>query len=175
MANPIVRFFANQLLERPGKRLGADALVERLDAGGGVIAALAEAAAPSGAPLEASDAERAAALDASARKQLRHVIAIERWGQRRLQAALGDVAYERDESRAYAPPEDEPLAALVERFRAVRAETVALGRRVAAEGKGGVAVEHNSLGPISALAWLRYLQVHGELEMRRVRAAKPKR
>lgn len=155
MANVVARFFAHQLLERPARKAGADALVARLEAGGATVVALAEGADESGA-----------------RKQLRHVIAIERWGQQRLRAALGDVAYARDESRAYAPAEDEALDALVERFRAVRADTVALARRVAAEGKGATAVEHNSLGPISALAWLRYLQTHGELEMRRAGSKK---
>jgi hypothetical protein len=152
MANPIARFFAHRLLERPAARIGVDGLVERLEAGRGPLAALAEAAE-----------------DATGRKQLRHVIAIERWGQNRLRVALGDVAFARDESRGYAPPEDEPVARLVERFDAVRAETVALGRRIAAADAGATPVEHNSLGPISARAWLRYLQVHGELEMKRAR------
>jgi hypothetical protein len=155
MANPIARFFAHLLLERPAARVGVDGLVAHLEAGRAPLAAVAEGAE-----------------DASARTQLRHVIAIERWGQNRLRVALGDLAFERDESRAYAPPEDEPLAQLVERFDAVRAETVALGRRVAAADAGAAKVEHNSLGPITARAWLRYLQVHGELEMKR---AKPKR
>ena len=155
MANPIARAFAYLLLERPAARIGLDGLIERLEAGAGPLAAVAEAGE-----------------DAAARKQLRHVIAIERWGQNRLRVALGDRAFERDESRDYAPPEDEPRARLVERFGAVRAETVALGRRIAAADAGAAAVEHNSLGPISAQAWLRYLQVHGELEMKR---AKPRR
>lgn len=152
MANPIARFAAHQLLERPAARIGIDGLIERLEVGRGPLAAVA-----------------AAADDAAARKQLRHVIAIERWGQNRLRVALGDAVFERDESRAYAPPEDEPLGPLVERFEAVRAETLALGRRIAASDAGATKVEHNSLGPISARAWLRYLQVHGELEMKRAR------
>ena len=155
MANPIARFFAHRLLERPAARIGVDALVERLEATRGPLAAYAEAAE-----------------EAAARKQLRHVVAIERWGQNRLRVALGDVAFERDESRAYAPPEEEPLAQLIERFDAVRAETVAVGRRVASADAGATKVEHNSLGPISARAWLRYLQMHGELELKR---AKPRR
>lgn len=155
MANPIARFFTHQLLERPAARVGVDALVERLEASSGPLAAFAEAAE-----------------DASSRKQLRHVIAIERWGQNRLRVALGDLSFERDESRGYAPPEDEPVAQLVVRFDAVRAETVALGRRIASEDAGAAKVEHNSLGPISARAWLRYLQMHADLEMKR---AKPKR
>ena len=32
-------------------------------------------------------------------------------------------------------------------------------------------VEHNSMGPLSARAWLRYLQVHAEFESRRARRA----
>ena len=51
----------------------------------------------------------------------------------------------------------------------MRAETVALARRVAATDVGAVKVEHNSLGPISARAWLRYLQVHADLEMKRAK------
>lgn len=155
MANPIARLFAHLLLERPAARIGVDALVEHLEASRGPLVAVAEAGE-----------------DAAARRQLRHVVAIERWGQNRLRVALGDLAFDRDASRAYAPPEDEPLARLVERFDAVRAETVALGRRVAAADAGAALVEHNSLGPISARAWLRYLQVHAELEMKRV---KPRR
>lgn len=155
MANPVARAFAHLLLERPAARIGGDALVERLEASRDPLVGVAEAGE-----------------DAAARKQLRHVIAIERWGQNRLRAALGDVAFERDESRAYAPPEDEPLAELVARFEAVRGETVALARRVAVGDAAATKVEHNSLGPISARAWLRYLQVHAELEMKRV---KPRR
>jgi hypothetical protein len=155
VANPIARLFAHLLLERPAARLGVDALVERLEASRDPLVAGAEAGE-----------------DAAARTQLRHVVAIERWGQNRLRVALGDVAFERDASRGYAPPEDEPLARLVERFDAVRAETVALGRRIAAADAGATPVEHNSLGPISARAWLRYLQVHAELEIKRV---KPRR
>ena len=152
MANPIARFFAYLLLERPAARIGVDGMTARLEATGDPLAAFARAA-------EA----------VSAAKQLRHVIAIERWGQNRLRVALGDVPFERDESRGYAPPAEEPVAQLVERFDAVRAETVALGRRLAAADLGAVKVEHNSLGPITARAWLRYLQVHAEFEMKRAK------
>lgn len=155
MANPIARLFAHLLLERPAARTGVDALAARLEARGGPLAAVAEAGE-----------------DAAARTQLRHVIAIERWGQNRLRVALGDQAFERDESRGYAPPEDEPRTQLIERFDGVRRATVALARRVADADAGAIVVEHNSLGPISARAWLRYLQVHADLEMKRV---KPRR
>ena len=156
MANPIARLFARLLLERPAARIGLDALVARLEASRGPLAAVAEAGE-----------------DAAARTQLRHVIAIERWGQNRLRVVLGDVAFERDESRGYAPPEDEPLGQLIERFDAVRRATVALARRIADAEAGATMVEHNALGPISARAWLRYLQVHAELELKRVKPRRP--
>lgn len=155
MANPIARLFVHQFVERPARRLGAEGLIPRLDAARESVPALL-----------------AGADDATARAQLRHVIGIERWGQRRLQVALGEVAYERDAHQSYLPPEDEALPALLERFLAVRADTVALARRVADEGRGAERVEHNSLGPVTALGWLRYLQLHGDLELKRVKRAR---
>jgi hypothetical protein len=155
MANPIVRFFLQVFVERPARRLGAEGLIPRLDAA-----------------REAVPALLAGADDASARAQLRHVIGIERWGQRRLRVALGDVAFEADAHQPYLPPEDEALPALLDRFGAVRADTVALARRVADEGRGAERVEHNSLGPVTALGWLRYLQLHGEFELKRAKRAR---
>jgi len=153
MPSPFFRTLVAAFVERPARRAGPERLAERLEAS-----------------LNSLTARYAAAADeAKAAKTLRHVIGIERWGQRRLRVALGDVAYERDEHHAYKPPDDLPLGALVDELRATRAETVALARRVAAEGKEGVAVEHNGIGPLTAAAWLRYLRQHGDLESWRVR------
>ena len=154
MATNVVRFLVSALVERPARRAGAERLAERLEA--------------SLTPLAARYA--AAADETKAGETLRHVIGIERWGQRRLRVALGDAAYERDEHHGYKPPDERPLGALVDELRATRAETVALGRRLAAEGRSGVAVEHNGIGPLTAAGWLRYLQLHADLESRRVRA-----
>ena len=140
-------------VERPARRAGPERLTERLDA--------------SLAPLVARYA--AAADEAKAAAVLRHVIGIERWGQRRLRVALGDAAFERDEHHAYKPADALPLAALIDELRATRAETVALARRVATEGRAGVRVEHNGIGPLTAGGWLRYLRQHGDLESWRVR------
>ncbi|MFO8151501.1 MAG: hypothetical protein R6T93_14570 [Trueperaceae bacterium] len=153
MASPLLRFLVTVFVERPAHRAGAERLSERLEA--------------SMARLGARYA--AAADEAKAAETLRHVIGIERWGQRRLKVALGEAAYERDEHHGYKPPDDLPLDALVDELRVTRAETVALGRRVAAEGRSGVAVEHNGIGPLSAAGWLRYLRQHGDLESWRVR------
>ena len=154
MAGTVVRFLVSAFVERPARRAGAERLAERLEASLTPLAARYAAA---------TDATRAA-------ETLRHVIGIERWGQRRLRVALGDVAYERDEHHGYRPPEESPLGALVDELRATRAETVALGRRIAAEGRSGVAVEHNGIGQLTAAGWLRYLRLHADLESRRIRA-----
>jgi len=153
MASSFVRFLVAAFVERPARRAGAERLAERLEA--------------SLAPLATRFA--AARDEARAVDTLRHVIGIERWGQRRLRVALGEAAYARDEHHGDKPAEGRPLAALVDELRATRAETVALGQRVAAEGRSAVPVEHNSLGPLTAAGWLRYLQLHGDLEARRVR------
>lgn len=153
MASPFVRFLVAAFVERPARRAGAERLAERL-----------EASLP---PLAARFA--AAADEAAAATTLRHVIGIERWGQRRLRVALGEAAYVRDEHHGDKPSDTLPLAALVDELRATRAETVALGHRVAAEGRSGVAVEHNAMGSLTGAGWLRYLQLHGDLESRRVK------
>jgi hypothetical protein len=108
------------------------------------------------APLEAR--YRAAAGDPKALRTLRHVVAIERWGQRRLRVALGDAPFERDESGAYAPPDDAPYERVLDELR-VRAETVALARRVAAEDKAGGRRRAQRMGPLTAAGWLRYLRL----------------
>jgi hypothetical protein len=153
MASPIARTFAYILVERPARRAGP--------------AALADGLASSGAALEARF--RAAAADPKAPRQLRHVIAIERWGQARLRTALGDVPFFRDASGAYRPPDDAPYDRLLDDLRAARSVSVELARRVVAEGKEDAVVEHDSLGPLTAAGWLRYLRVHADLEAKRVK------
>lgn len=153
MPSPVVRFFVHTFVERPARRSGADALARALDASLPALEARA----------------RAGLADPRAGDVLRHVIGIERWGQRRLRVALGDLVYERDEHHPHKPPADRPLGALVDDLRATRAETVALARRVAAAGRAAAEVEHNSLGPLTAAGWLRYLRVHADLEVRRLR------
>jgi hypothetical protein len=151
MASPVVRFFVNVFVERPAARRGSARLVQELaDGGEKLIGQLAKGKSP----------ERAA-------KQARHILGIERWGQQRLRVALGDHPFERDSYHPYLPDAQLNLMGVLALLREARAETVKLGGRVAAEGKGRVAVEHNSIGPLSADGWLRYLKVHADLEAKR--------
>jgi hypothetical protein len=139
------------VIELPAKRQGLSKLTQSLT--------------DSGEALK-RDLERIEDSDKN-RSRLRHIIAIERWGQRRLKVALGE-AFRQDENRAYKPEEDTPWGVLKELYWATRAETLTL-----AEALGSTdltqRVPHNQFGPVSVLGWLRYLENHARLEGKRLR------
>lgn len=102
-------------------------------------------------------------------RQLRHIIGLERWGQRRMRVALGE-PFINDEMDEYQPPVDLSLPELIDVFLNTRDETVRLARRCAADPRAEAAlVRHNQLGPLSIRGWLRYLDLHATLEARRLR------
>lgn len=112
--------------------------------------------------------ERARGSEAGA-ETLRHIIGIERWGQRRLRVAQGE-PFAPDGHQPYKPPHDASWEDLKAAFLATRAETVALARALSdAPPPQDWRVAHNGFGPLSARAWLRYLRTHAELESRRIR------
>lgn len=100
---------------------------------------------------------------------LRHIIGIERWGQRRLQVALGEPLVQ-DEYDGYQPDVNADWATLLDAFRTTRQTTVTLAQQL---GTGAVSdqvlVLHNQFGPLPLRAWLRYLDTHANLESRRIR------
>lgn len=103
------------------------------------------------------------------RRQMRHVIGIERWGQRRLQTILGKPSVQ-DEYDNYQPDEQLSLAALRNEFIATRTQTL---ETVAAIQQKGVAdsatANHNDMGDISVKLWVRYLTMHANFESKRVK------
>ncbi|MGQ9549285.1 MAG: hypothetical protein ACUVSY_11715 [Roseiflexus sp.] len=141
------------LLERPAARQS--------------ISDWADTLAASGSKLKARIAARA---DTSAnRRLLRHIIGLERWGQRRMRVALGE-PFINDEMDGYQPPADLSLAELIDVFLNTRDETVHLARRLATDSRVETSrVPHNQLGPLSIRGWLRYLDMHADLEARRLR------
>lgn len=153
MANPIVGFIVRIALEGPARRLGDDRLREQLERSGASLHRRFEAAADT----------------PKARKLLRHIVGIERWGQRRLRVALAELPFEADGHHTYLPDAEAALPQLCAELQATRAETVSLARRVAEAGVAETRVAHNAMGPLSAAAWLRYLRLHGDLESRRLR------
>ena len=105
--------------------------------------------------------------DARAHERLRHVIGIERWGQRRLAVLRGEPLV-MDGHRAYQPAADASWEELLEAFADTRADTVRLADQLAAAEPAGL-VPHNQFGDLSARGWLRYLDGHARVEARRLK------
>ena len=101
------------------------------------------------------------------RETMRHVIGIERWGQRRLRSFLGEPVV-MDGHHSYKPAADAGWDQLRRDFAEMRAETVALAERLAT-AEPTSRVPHNQFGPFSARGWLRYLRGHADFELRRVK------
>jgi hypothetical protein len=150
-----VRFVAGFMLERPGHKRTFDQWASQLLASGEKIT------------------ERLAGADDSPSNGacLRHIIGIERWGQSRLRVALGE-PFKEDESDDYYPAENLDWAALQSEWTSARQDTVALAHQLAgAPVNLSLTILHNQFGPLSAYAWLRYLEVHARLTGRALKAA----
>jgi len=150
-------WFVAQALERPAGRLSYPELGQGLERGGVLLA---------------QRAARAADTDAN-RAVLTHIIGLERWGQTRLQVALGQREFVRDEHHPYKPGAGATLRELQDLLPGTRARTVDLARQLAAAPpEEGLTVEHNALGELTPKAWLRYLTQHADVESRRLSGAK---
>lgn len=115
------------------------------------------------------DARAAAKDPVAGQKLLRHITGIERWGQSRLRVFLG-APFVRDEYDGYQPGKEMSLDQQRAAFRETRAETLDLARQIEAAGIPATAkVEHNQIGPLSARGWLRYLEMHGSMEIKKLR------
>lgn len=102
------------------------------------------------------------------RIQLMHIIGIERWGQRRLQVALGETPL-LDEYDDYRPDSSLTWDELRTSFGETRRETLQLAHTLIDQDvDGATLVRHNQFGPLSIRGWLRYLNVHANIESRRI-------
>lgn len=111
-----------------------------------------------------------AADDDTARKQLAHVIGIERWAQSRLKVALGEGQLVMDEYDGYRPAKGPPLAELAEEFAAARDESIAIADRLASVPNIETqTVTHNDMGEMRVRSWLQYLISHAGFELRKVK------
>ncbi|MCS6881495.1 MAG: hypothetical protein RMK84_11010 [Oscillochloridaceae bacterium] len=156
MANPLVPAIRNLFLERPARKRDYAYFAGRLEA--------------SGKELEARFA--AAADSPENRRQLRHIVGLERWGQRRLRTALGEPPVQ-DEMDRYAPPGGQSLLDLRAAFAATRRETVVLIRQLETRGvPPDWVIPHNEYGPLTLRAWLHYLDLHARLEGKRIKPAR---
>jgi hypothetical protein len=142
----------NRFLEQPFRNLTAEQMAERLE-------------------LDGRTLERtfAAAKDSpDNRKLLSHIGGIERWGQSRLQVALG-APLAMDEYDGYRPPREASWAELQDAFRSTRQQTVALAGQLDQPVTSGVKVPHNQFGPLTVRSWLRYLDMHATWEAKKLR------
>lgn len=103
------------------------------------------------------------------REQMRHVIGIERWGQRRLKTMLGEPPVQ-DEYDGYQPSAELALDALRAEFHATRTETLSIVDDIKKKGVAETAkANHNGMGDVSLKLWLRYLTMHANFESKRVK------
>jgi hypothetical protein len=151
MKNPIGRVF-NFFIERQAKKTKLAELAGRLEAGGERLEQRL---------AQASDSQKN-------RKKLSHVIGIERWGQRRLQAALGEPLL-RDEYDGYRPAPELDWQGLQVEFQTTRQETVALARQLEQAGAEDTRVRHNEMEELSTRGWLHYLNGHADMECKRLK------
>jgi hypothetical protein len=98
--------------------------------------------------------------------RLRHIIGIERWGQRRLRVFLGDPL----EPGGHHPhkPTDTDWSALQTELASTRADTVALAGQLATTDLSRT-VPHDQFGPLTVRGWLAYLQRHARMESKLMR------
>lgn len=145
------------ILERPAGRSSFSELAISLEKAGQHLAARID---------KASDSPEN-------REVLMHIIGIERWGQNRILVALEQQQYIADEYKSYRPASDNSTIQLAKLMQQTRQRTIELAyelhKKPPHEDK---TVDHNSLGPLSAKGWLRYLTHHADLESRRLRSGR---
>ena len=152
ISSKLKSWIAALLIERPAKKL--------------TLAQLAASLAATGQQMEQRMAE--GGDTPSNREKAHHIIGIERWGQRRLQVALGEELI-MDRYHEYRPASVLDWQELRAVFHATRQDTIALAQRIEKAGADAVLVPHNDFGDLSVRGWLRYLDYHASLEGRRIK------
>jgi hypothetical protein len=146
-------FFVNLFIKRLARKRTYAKLIARLEAGGEKLSARFARATPSAGNGDA----------------LRHIIGIERWGQRRLRTILGEPPTI-DEYDGYRPDPANDWPALRDEWAATRRETIALAKRIAAiKVNDGTKARHNGMGDLTAREWLHCLMAHARREALRIR------
>ncbi|MCU0497497.1 MAG: DinB family protein [Anaerolineae bacterium] len=100
-------------------------------------------------------------------KVITHIIGIEKWGQQRLRCALGEPLVQEEYNR-YRPALSTPWDELAPLFEQTRAETLAIVRQID-PSRAKQMIPHNAHGEISVNAWIHYLNLHANIESRRLK------
>jgi len=149
----IFHFIAGLFIERPAKKRTFEQFVSSLnEVGKTVTERIAK-----GDETEANS------------KLIRHIIGIERWGQRRLKVALGEPLL-LDEYDGYQPEAGMKVKKLQEVFQTTRHETIYLAQQFATRAiDPNTTVKHNNFGELTLRGWLQYLQGHAKRESRNIK------
>lgn len=148
----VTPFFVNLLLERPARKHNMVEMAIRLQHSGDRIAMHLD---------NVNETVRN-------RIVLRHIIGIERWGQRRLRVAFAEPLL-MDNYDDYRPPKETAWEDMKDLFTSVRAETVALARKLQDVVMPEMTVPHNHYGNLTLGGWLQYLNLHANLESRKIK------
>ena len=144
----LLNLFKNLLIEGPAAKIGLTGLIPKLEVSG----------------QEINTRLGGIANSASNRKQLRHIIGIERWGQSRLRTLQGQPLLQ-DEYDGYQPAETVDWNDLRDQFASTRAATLALVRQLTQAGLIETATaKHNSFGDLTLRGWVNYLVAHANRE-----------
>lgn len=152
MANPLFTLGGNLFLNRPAANRTFAQFADQLDRGGQAITARFTTAGDH--PFN--------------RRLLNHIIGIERWGQHRLEVALGETLL-LDEYNGYRPPRDTEWQPLLAEWRATRNTTLALIPHLEANADAQLRIPHNDFGPLTVGGWLHYLYLHAHFEARKTK------
>jgi hypothetical protein len=153
IARTATRVFSRVAVKRPARKLTLGELAAKLEEAGKEL-----------------EFRYGAALDTPAnREKVRHVVGIERWGQRRLEVLLGKEAVD-DEFGGYQPSASASWRDLKLAFVNTRRRTIELARQLdKAQVAADRMVAHNQQGELTAREWLYYLRLHADFESRRVK------
>jgi hypothetical protein len=151
--NILMSWGAQLMIERPVRKLTVHELVDQLDQSGKLI----------------TESMASYADTPANRRQLCHIIGIERWGQRRLRVALGE-PFLTEEYDHYCPSSERSWDELKTEWSTTREATLILANDLSqADIPHDVKVLHNQFGPLSIKGWLRYLDVHASSEGKHIK------
>lgn len=149
----LMKWEAQLIFERPVNRLSLSELTKQLQHSGNLI----------------TERLKTCADTPSNRRQICHLIGMERWGQRRLRVALGD-PFLTEEYDHYRPSNERAWDELLAEWNITRQATLALIEDLSAVNlPDDIKIMHNQYGPLSVKAWLRYLDVHASSEGKRIK------
>ncbi len=151
IARTATKVFSKVAVKRPAGKLSLADLATRLEEAGKNL-----------------EIRYGAALDTPTnREKVRHIVGIERWGQRRLEGFLGKEAAD-DEYDGYQPSASASWRDLKLAFANTRRRTVEMARQLAKANVGDDrTARHNNQGDLNAREWLYYLRLHADLERSR--------